>query len=55
MATNGVGAPNGTAEWARQQQWLDQSRAEPPTYDQAKRKEGHKTDHSHELRKTLEY
>jgi len=59
MATYGMGIRNGvnmpTAEWTRQQQWLDQSRAEPPTYDQSKRKEGHKTDHSHVLKKSLEY
>ncbi|MGY2964158.1 hypothetical protein ACVWZP_005107 [Pseudomonas sp. TE36184] len=59
MAIYGMGVRNGinmpTAEWTRQQQWLDQSRAAPPTYDQAARQDGHKTDHRQELRKSIEY
>ena len=27
----------------------------PPTYDQAARQDGHKTDHRQELRKSVEY
>lgn len=50
---NGVNMP--TAEWTRQQQWLDQSRAEPPTYRQPGHKDGLKTDHHKELNKRPEY
>ncbi|MBA1427231.1 hypothetical protein IFT37_13800 [Pseudomonas fluorescens] len=59
MSTYGMGVRNGvnmpTAEWTRLQQILDKSRAEPPTYDQSARKDGHRTDHSRELKKGLEY
>jgi len=50
---NGVNMP--TAEWTRQQQWLDQSRAEPPTYGQPGHKDALKADHHKELNKRPEY
>ncbi|AZE80513.1 hypothetical protein [Pseudomonas synxantha] len=50
---NGVNMP--TAEWTRQQQWLDQSRAEPPTYGQPGHKDPLKADHHKELNKRPEY
>ena len=59
MSSSGMGVHNGInmpmAEWTRQQQIFDKSKAEPLTYDQSARKDGHKTDHSRELRKGLEY
>lgn len=59
MAIYGMGVRNGvnmpTAEWMRQQQILDKARAEPATYDQSPRKDGHRTDRSRELRKGVEY
>lgn len=51
---NGVNMP--TAEWTRQQQWLDQSRAEPPVYGQAgHQKDPNKIDHRNELSKRPQY
>ncbi|WP_235387796.1 MULTISPECIES: hypothetical protein [Pseudomonas fluorescens group] len=44
-----------TLEWTRQQQWLDQSRAEPPTYGQPGHKDALKADHHKELNKRPEY
>ncbi len=59
MPTYGMGVRNGvnmpTAEWTRQQQWLDQARAEPPTYGQPGHKDALKTDHHKELNKRPEY
>ena len=50
---NGVNMPN--AEWTRQQQWLDKSRAEPPVYGQPGHKDPNRTDHSKELYKGPQY
>jgi hypothetical protein len=50
---NGVNMPN--AEWARQQQWMDKSRAEPPVYGQPGHKDLNKTDHTKELYKGPQY
>lgn len=58
MAVYGMVNHNGAnislLERNRQQQFLDKSRAEPATYDQSVRQQGH-PDRNRELSKKLEY